>query len=177
MCFSTSDFCHLRSSSFPLLSFALDFAFNLFTNKRQIEVCALRWKSFPFEYFDANQSQRAAQPKNSKKTMEEWENDSECNTPIHTQLFELCITDFTKSCHLSHRFFLLLQSVCAIVCVCVFVTFFAKNLEHVVTTLHQNRLHCFFTLARTPTWILIRCKWRNQHHAKTKYYHVINTSD
>lgn len=78
------------------------------------------------------------------------ENDAECNTlnTIHTQLFELCITDFTKSCHLSHRFFLLLQSVLLCVCVrlCSLATFFFCK-ESQACHYHRNRLHCFFTLA------------------------------
>lgn len=100
----------------------------------------MRWKSFPFEYFQ-REPITARQPDSvrCRKTERKCENDAECNTlnTIHTQLFELCITDFTKSCHLSHRFFLLLQSVLLCVCASAFTCnffLFAKNLKHVITT-------------------------------------------
>lgn len=58
--------------------------------------------------------------------------------PFHTQLFELCITDFTKSCHLSRRLFL----VTSISFVC---NFFHK--ESQACRYHtRNRLHRLFLL-------------------------------
>lgn len=73
-------------------------------------VYAMRWKSFSFEYFHiactlcVHQSQAWTLPFLPSMSFS--------NTLIHTQLFELCITDFTKSSSfIVVAFFLLLQSV------------------------------------------------------------------
>lgn len=92
---------------------------------------------------------------------------------FHTQLFELCITDFTKSCHLyrAHRIFLLLQSVW----VC---NFFTKNLKHVVTTSPAIALRvCFFSFCccMQKKQIPSHAKPNDENEATNEYYHVINT--